>query len=79
MNRSLATYARIHWPSEYKDYLAEKAWTYYAWKGKRLRQLIKADILSDGSEYKFEDWLEGEYEYHKNYQWNGDWYCVESW
>lgn len=60
MIKSFATFARIHWPLEYKDYLAEKAWTYSAWKGKRLRQLIKADILNGGSEYKFEDWLKRE-------------------
>lgn len=54
MNKSLATFARIHWPLEYKDFLEERAYRH----PKRLRQIIKANALIGNSEYTFEDWCE---------------------
>ena len=78
MIKSMATFARIHWPSEYDKYLDEKVWEYSSWIGKRLRQRIKADILNGGSEYKFEDWLKKEDEYLKNYQWQGGDFYAET-
>lgn len=71
MIKSLTTFARIHWPSEYDKYLDEKVWQYSSWIGKRLRQRIKANILNGGREYRFEDWSKEYDEYHKNYQFQG--------
>lgn len=45
MIKSFATFARIHWPSEYNDYLNDKAYG-YSGKKKRLKQVIKAEIMS---------------------------------
>lgn len=79
MHKSLATYARIHWPLEYEQYLDEKVYQYSSWIGKRLRQRIKANILIGGREYKFEDWSREQDEYHKNFQWQGDYGYAETW
>lgn len=79
MIKSFATFARIHWPSEYKDYLAEKTWTYSAHNNrKRARQVIKAIIINGGKEYKFEDWSRDYDEYCKNYYWQGVHDCAET-
>lgn len=78
MIKSLATFARIHWPSEYKEYQQEKSWGWHIGKRKRLRQAIKANIINGNSEYKFEDWSREYDEYHKNYQWQGGYECAET-
>lgn len=70
MIKSLATFARIHWPSEYNDYLNDKAYG-YSGKKKRLKQVIKAEIMNGEKEYKFYDWSKEYDEYHENYEWQG--------
>mgnify|MGYP006916225486 CR=1 FL=1 len=79
MIKSFATFARIHWPLEYKEYLDEKAWTYSAHNNrKRVRQVIKAIIINGGKEYKFEDWSREQDEYHRNFQWQADYGYAET-
>ncbi len=74
MIKSIATYARIHWPEEYKDYLSDKTYGYHSGKRKRLKQVIKAER----KEYKFDDWLNEYDEYHKNYEWQGGDFYAET-
>lgn len=78
MNKSFATFARIHRPLEYKDYLAERKWTYSVHNRKRVRQVIKATIINGGKEYKFEDWSIDYDNYCKNYYWQGVHDCAET-
>lgn len=79
MIKSFATFARIYWPLEYKDYLADKKWIYSAHNNrKRVRQVIKAIIINGGEEYKFIDWSMGYDNYCKNYYWQGVHDCVET-
>ena len=75
MHKSLATYARIHWPLEYKDFLEERAYRY----PKRLRQIIRANALIGNSEYTFEDWCEDYEDYCTEYYWQGVYDCAETW
>lgn len=77
MIRSFATYARIHCPSEYDDYLNDKSYG-YSGKKKRLKQVIKAEIMNGEKEYKFQDWLKEYDEYHEDYEWQGGWYCAKT-
>ena len=74
MIKSFATYARIHWPEEYKDYLSDKAYGCHSGKRKRLKQVIKAGR----KEYRFEDWSREYDEYHENYQWQGEYEYAET-
>lgn len=69
MNKSLATFARIYWPSEYAEYLDCKAYRLPSGKKKRLKQIIKADVLSGNSEYTFEDWSEDYQNYCEELYW----------
>ena len=77
--KSIATYARIHWPEEYKEYLAAKVWSYSAHNNrKRVRQILKANIINGDKEYKFKDWSIDYENYCKNYYWQGVHDCAET-
>ena len=78
MNKSLATFARIHWSSEYKEYLDAKAYRHPSGKRKRLKQVIKADALNGNSEYTFEDWSEDYQNNCKELYWQEVHDCTET-
>lgn len=75
MHKSLAAFARIHWPLEYNDYLNDKVHGCHSGKRKRLKQIIKAEIMNGEKEYKFDDWSKEYGEYH---EWQGGYFYAET-
>jgi len=73
MIKSLATFTRIHCPSEYKSYLEGR----YR-HPKRLRQIIKANALIGNSEYTFKDWVEDYQNYCEERYWQEVHDCAET-
>lgn len=78
MIKSLATFARIHRASEYKEYLDCKAYRHPSGKRKRLRQTIKANIINGNSEYTFKDWVEDYERYYEELYWQEIHDCAET-
>lgn len=78
MIKSFSTFARIHWPVEYEEYLDCKAYRHPSGKKKRLKQVIKADALIGNSEYTFEDWIEDYQNYCEELYWQEIHDCAET-
>ena len=71
MIKSFAAFARVHLTEDYNEYLKCKACGRPGGKRKRLKQVIKAEIMTGGKEYKYSDWVDDYEEYCKEYYWQG--------
>ena len=63
---------------EYKEYLDCKSYRYLRDKKKRLKQVIKAEIMNGENEYKFQDWAKEYDEYYEDYEWQGGDFYAET-